>query len=105
MSGVASRAAAWDNTRNLGHLLKIAPYIAWNNVGGELALFDSRDGAYHALNDTGAAIWRGIASGLDAAAIVRMLASDRDALPAEIERDVGDFLDQARAKGLLEDRD
>lgn len=86
-------------------MLKIAPYIAWNNVGGELALFDSRDGAYHALNASSAAIWRSVAAGLDEAEIVRTLARDHDAPPAEIERDVRDFLDLARAKGLLEDCD
>ena len=86
-------------------MLKIAPYIAWNNVGGELALFDSRDGAYHALNASGAAIWREVAAGLDEAGIVRALAADHNAPAAEIEQDVRAFLDLARAKGLLEERD
>jgi hypothetical protein len=86
-------------------LLKIAPYIAWNNVGGELALFDSRDGAYHALNASGAAIWRAIADGLDPAGVVRVLAEQHDAPPSEIEQDVREFIDLARAKGLLEERD
>lgn len=84
--------------------MKIATHIAWNNVGGELALFDARDGAYHALNASGAAIWRGIAAGRDEAEIVRDLAKEHNAPLSEIQRDVREFLDLARTKGLLEDR-
>ena len=86
-------------------MLKIAPHIAWNNVGGELALFDGRDGTYHALNESSAAIWRGIAAGLDETEIVRSLAEDHNAEPAEISRDVREFLELARTKGLLEGGD
>ncbi|WP_066822976.1 PqqD family protein [Sphingomonas mali] len=86
-------------------MLKIAPHIAWNNVGGELALFDGRDGTYHALNESSAAIWRGIAAGLDETEIVRSLAENHNAEPAEIGRDVREFIDLARTKGLLEGSD
>lgn len=84
-------------------MLKIAPTIAWNNVEGELALFDSRNGTYHALNGTGAAIWRAIAAGLDKPAIVESLAAVYAAPRGAIESEVTDFIATARAKGLLED--
>jgi len=83
-------------------LLRIAPHIAWNNVEGELALFDSRDGTYHALNGPGAAIWRAIAAGRDQPGIVDALAGQFDAPRDTIEASVGEFLAMARAKGLLE---
>lgn len=82
-------------------MLRIASHIAWNDVPGELALFDSRDGSYHALNGSAAAIWRAIASGLDVTAIVDGLASAYDAPRDAIQSHVDDFLEDARAKGLL----
>jgi Coenzyme PQQ synthesis protein D (PqqD) len=84
-------------------LIKIAPAIAWNNVEGELALFDSRNGAYHALNGTGAAIWRAIADGLDPAEIAGSLAAAYDAPRDAIESEIAAFIGMASAKGLLED--
>lgn len=84
-------------------MLRIAPHIAWNNVEGELALFDSRDGSYHALNGSGAAIWRAIAAGHDEPGIVDALAAQFDAPRAEIAGNVAEFVAMARAKGLLED--
>ncbi|MES2442346.1 MAG: PqqD family protein, partial [Pseudomonadota bacterium] len=70
---------------------KIAPHIAWNPVEGELALFDSRDGRYHALNGPGAAIWRAIAAGLDEEAIVDALAASHDAPRETIAGHVREF--------------
>lgn len=84
-------------------MLRIAPHIAWNNVEGELALFDSRDGTYHALNGSAAAIWRAIAAGHDEAGIVDALAARFDAPRAAIVENVAEFVASARAKGLLED--
>lgn len=83
-------------------MLRIAPHIAWNNVEGELALFDSRDGSYHALNGSGAAIWRAIAAGHDQPGIVEALAAQFDAPRAAIEASVVEFVAAARARGLLE---
>ena len=84
-------------------LFKIAPHIAWNNVDGELALFDARDGAYHALNGSGAAIWRAVAAGLDLPQIAEALAAAYDSPRESIEENIREFLEAARAKGLLEE--
>jgi len=82
-------------------LLIIAPHISWNPVEGELALFDSRTGAYHALNTSGATIWRAIASGQQGDEIIDGLAATygvpRDAMAA----DVAAFVADALARGLL----
>lgn len=84
-------------------MLTISTHVAWNNVEGELALFDSRDGTYHALNGSGAAIWRAIAAGHDRTGIVNSLAAQFDAPRAAIEENVADFIAAALAKGLLEE--
>ena len=82
-------------------MLSIAPHIAWNNVEGELALFDSRDGSYHALNRSGAAIWRAIAAGIPESGIADRLADAHDAPREMIAANVREFIDTALAKGLL----
>ena len=82
-------------------MLRIAPHVAWNNVAGELALFDSRDGSYHALNLSGAAIWRSIAAGIPEGEIAGHLAAAHDAPRDMIAANVAEFIDAALAKGLL----
>lgn len=92
-----------DRDYHAGHftLFTIAPHIAWNNVEGELALFDSRDGTYHALNGSAAAIWRELASGLRPDEIVDRLARRHAAEPDVIARHVSGFVETALHKGLL----
>ena len=85
-------------------MLFICSSIDWNDLDGELALFDPRDGRYHALNSPAAAIWRGIADGLSPAMIVARLADLYAAPPDHIAADVAAFIDQALAKGLIERR-
>lgn len=81
--------------------LSIPDHVSWQNVPGELALFDLRDGRYHALNGTAAAIWRAIAAGQAPADIVAGLHARHDAPEGEIEQAVDDFIAEARDKGLL----
>ena len=83
-------------------MIRIAPSIAWNNVDGELAVFDPRDGRYHALNGSAAAIWRGIAEQQPIPAIVARLAEQHEAPPERIAADVSAFVEAALDKGLLE---
>lgn len=81
----------------------IAPYIVWQDVPGELALFDERDGAYHCLNPIASAVWRGLAAGDDTDALIDALAGQFDAPRAAIAADVAAFVAEARARGLLSD--
>jgi hypothetical protein len=81
--------------------LSIADHISWQNVPGELALFDVRDGRYHALNGTAAEIWRCIAAGQSPSDIVAGLRARHDAPDGEIEQAVDAFIATARDKGLL----
>lgn len=84
-------------------MIRIAPHVAWNCQEGELALFDERDGSYHALNETGAAIWRAIDAGGDRRSIGIELALRFDAPRATIESSIEEFIVAACEKGLLEE--
>jgi hypothetical protein len=81
--------------------LSIPDHVSWQNVPGDLALFDLRDGRYHALNGTAAEIWRAIAAGQKPSEIVTALRGRHEAPDGEIERAVGEFIAAARDKGLL----
>jgi hypothetical protein len=82
-------------------MFKIAPWVSWNPVEGALALFDARDGSYHALNESAADIWRGLAEGNAPDAVAARLAA-RHGVPAEaLVDDIAGFVDAALAKGLL----
>ena len=82
-------------------MLRIAPHISWHPVEGELALFDTRDGSYHALNASAAEIWRGIANGVAPDALAVALAEAYRAPRAEVAEGVREFVEAALAKGLL----
>lgn len=82
-------------------LLSIPEYVVWQNVEGELVLFDSRDGSYHALNGTAATIWRRVAEGMTTGRICDALAAAYKAPRPTIEREVDAFVEAALAKALL----
>ena len=73
----------------------------WQDVPGELALFDARTETYSALNGSAAAIWREIASGADVETMVDRLARAHDVPVAVMADDVAAFVADALAKGLL----
>ena len=79
----------------------IPPYITWQDVDGELALFDERDDRYHVLNDTAAAIWRGIAAGMEKTGLIDQIAAGFQVGPGEIIADIDAFIGAATAQGLL----
>ncbi|GAA0312188.1 hypothetical protein GCM10009087_22900 [Sphingomonas oligophenolica] len=82
-------------------MLTIPTYITWQDVDGELALFDERDGRYHLLNGTAATIWRAIAAGMDRAMLIDQIAAGFQAKPEEIIADIDAFAAAAVAKGLV----
>ena len=79
----------------------IPPYITWQDVDGELALFDERDDRYHVLNSTAAAIWRGIAAGMERTVLIEQIATNFRVKSAEIIADIDAFIVAATAQGLL----
>lgn len=82
-------------------MLKVAPHISWTPVEGELALFDTRDGSYHALNASAAEIWRGLAAGTPPADLAARLAARYGAPEDEVVSGVASFVEDALARGLL----
>jgi hypothetical protein len=82
-------------------MLKAAPWVSWNPVEGALALFDARDGSYHALNESAADIWRGLAEGDAPDTVAARLAARHGISAEQLAGDVAGFVDAALAKGLL----
>ena len=84
-------------------MIRTAPQLSWPPVGGELAIYDGRDGRYHVLNDTAADIWRCISAGKEAAEIATELAERHRAPLESVRRDVDAFIASALEMGLLVD--
>ncbi len=84
-------------------MIRPAPELSWPPIAGELAIYDARDGQYHVLNPSAAAIWTAIAAGTPVAQIVADLAAVHripvDAMRADVEAFVAD----AVQLGLLVD--
>jgi len=84
-------------------MIRIEPHVVWQDVPGELVLYDQHGNAYHALDRVGSDIWRLLAGGGDIDAAVADLAQRYDASAERIEADVVQFVADARGKGLLSD--
>lgn len=82
-------------------MLKIAPQLSWPPVEGELAVFDGRDGRYHVLNPSAAAIWRGLADGAEAPQLAETLAEEHAVPVAQVRADIDAFIASALDAGLL----
>ena len=90
------------NTKAMTHILTISPEVVWRDVKGDLVLFDTRTGEYHALNTSASFVWRGIARNEGLAAIIADAATARPEQAEDIARDVHSFVASAKALGLLE---
>lgn len=84
-------------------MVRPAPEISWPPVTGELAIFDARDGRYHVLNPSAAAIWGAIAAETPLAQIAADLAAAHDVPVEAMQRDVHAFVAEALELGLLFD--
>lgn len=84
-------------------MIRPAPGLSWPPVAGEVAIYDARDGQYHVLNPSAAAIWAALATGSPVPEIVADLA-DAHGVPVEAMRaDVDAFIADAIQIGLLVD--
>lgn len=82
--------------------LRIPESISWNDVDGELVLFNRDDGRYHSLNSSGSQIWRNLAHGMDYSAVLSELAKHYAMDdPAGIEASVRSFIMGALDAGVL----
>jgi len=71
-------------------------------VDGEVVMVSVERGRYYGLDDIGSEIWRRIAAPVRVGALCSALASEYDADPASIERDVLALLERLAAEGLIE---
>lgn len=84
-------------------MIRPAPDLTWPPVSGEIALYDARDGRYHVLNSSAAAIWAAIATETPIEQVATDLA-DAHGVPVEAMRaDVDAFVADALQLGLLVD--
>lgn len=79
-----------------------APHVIATTGEGRTFLLDTRRDRYMGLDDVGAAVWQGVASGRTPGAIVTDLVDEYDAPAETIERDVLGFLSSLAGRGLIE---
>jgi len=84
-------------------MIRPAPELSWPPVTGELAIYDARDGRYHVLNPSAAAIWKAIAAETPLRQIAADLAAAHDVPVEAMQHDVDAFVADAFQLGLLFD--
>lgn len=72
-------------------------------LDGELVLMSTENGSFHALKDTGLAIWRLIDGQSDVTAIQKVLNSQYDVDPTTCRNKVGAFLKTLSDAGFVEE--
>jgi Coenzyme PQQ synthesis protein D (PqqD) len=87
--------------------LSVCENVVWTDADDEVRLYDASNGEFRTLNCSAAQIWRLVASGRSADAIVAELATlfaEGDEHEAKlIARDVTEFIDALRQSGLVRD--
>jgi hypothetical protein len=86
--------------------IRIAPGVQAADIGGEIVLLHPQDGAYFALNETGAQLWRQLVAGAvpRGAAVRRAAAAVTDGWLVEAphaERDLRELLDELARRRLV----
>jgi hypothetical protein len=84
-------------------MIRPAPELSWPPVAGELAVYDARDGRYHILNSSAAAIWVAIASETPVEQVAAELAGAHGVPIDAMRADIDAFVADARQLGLLVD--
>ncbi|WP_337846996.1 PqqD family protein [Sphingomonas sp.] len=84
-------------------MIRPAPELSWPPVSGELAIYDARDGQYHVLNPSAAAIWTAIAARTPLARVAADLAARHAVAEVEMRADIDRFVAEAIQLGLLID--
>lgn len=82
-------------------MIRCADSVAWVPSGGTVTLFDSRDGSYHALNESASEIWSAISEGGQPDEISAAIARARQIDQAMVRDHVEAFVAAALDKGLL----
>ncbi|TQN37944.1 coenzyme PQQ synthesis protein D (PqqD) [Blastococcus colisei] len=74
----------------------------WREIDGETVVLDVASGSYLGLNATGSQLWGALVEGASRADLVSLLVQHFAVTPEEAGRDVDQFLDTCRARGLVE---
>lgn len=87
-----------------GILIKRPERFVETDIDDEVVVMDLSSGNFFSLKDTALEIWRLIDGTRDRASITAALAAAYTVPDSEITEDIGAFLDQALAAGLIEAR-
>ena len=71
-------------------------------LGGELAILDSKSGVYYGLDPVGARVWSLILEWKTGAEIRATLLEEYDVEPAQLDGDILHLFNDLMAKGLIE---
>lgn len=86
----------------MGTAIRISPDVLHRSLGGETVLMHLESGATFSLDRWGHRTWRLIEEHGEREAVERALAAEFDADRETVRRDVGVFLAELEAKGLVE---
>ena len=78
--------------------------LEWRELDGELVALEAERSLYLAANPAATLLWQRLADGATYADLCEALVSAYSIDHHVADRDVGQFLDQAREFGLLEER-
>ena len=75
--------------------------VLWKEKNGIITVLQLSSGNFFELNAVGSFVWKGLAEGKNADAIIHDMALVYDAPREQITRDVQDFIRKMTAAGLL----
>jgi hypothetical protein len=77
--------------------------LVWQKVDSDVVVLDLRTSIYFRINGSGAALWEQLAAGATIHQLENSLVSEFGISAERAASDVKAFLDDARARGFLED--
>lgn len=82
--------------------LRIPAHVGFTIIDGEAVILDMKRGVYFGLDEIGTALWRSVADHGTATEVVTQLEEEYEVDPAQLRRDIREWLDCACAAGLIE---
>lgn len=86
----------------LGSRVRVAEQVLSRDLDGETVLLDLRSGVYFSLEEVGARIWALLTEGKTLADTLRCLLAEYDVAASRCASDLVGFVEQLRARGLVE---
>lgn len=81
--------------------VRLADGVLFQELDGEAVLLSARSGQYYGLNELGARIWQGLASGNSMAGLLSGITSEYEVGQDRLIDDVARFLDSLEQAGLV----